>query len=477
MSGRSRAVGCRFIVLMMMSLALTPLSSMNPAFAVPANDSFANATAISGSTGAVNGDVIGASTEAGEPTPTATSATAWYFWTAAATGPVTLDTCTSNFDTVLSSYTGSSVAGLSLIASNDDTAGCSSTNLGSRITFNAVACAVYRIQVGVYNSGTTGTFTLRWAQEGGAPCAQTGQIKVCKVAGPGVTVGESFTFGGYGGNVVVAAGPAPGGYCKVVGTFPVGSNVIIDEVLPSNAKVSIAVAPASNLVGTPNLVDGSVLVNVGVGVTEVIFTNRRTGFIEICKESGSPAVSGSFDFTVNGQTFAVPVGVCSGPIELPIGPNLITETFRPGTVLAGCSTVPAIALTSCDTPSRSAVVNVTAGGIAAQVLVTFTNRAAGDVLPPVPSTSTTVPPKPTSTTTPPPVTTTPPSTTIPTTVPTTTTPTTAFPTTTTTTATTTPSGSNSVCAALASQLLNTTDPAVIQQLQLFQRRMGCSGAV
>jgi hypothetical protein len=206
-----------------------------------------------------------------------------------------------------------------------------------------------------------------------------GTLKVCKVAGPGVALNTNYTFGGFGPSVVIPAGPAPGGYCKVVGTFPAGSNVPVSEVLPSDTSVAIDVSPLGQLVGTPNLATGSVIVNVGPGVTEVTFTNRRTGFVEICKDSkGTPAVTGTFDFSVGGQTYTIPVGVCTGPIELPLGANIITETFSATTVLSGCTAVPA-PLVSCSTSSRSGTVNVVPGGIAAQEIVTFTNSSTACV--------------------------------------------------------------------------------------------------
>ena len=203
----------------------------------------------------------------------------------------------------------------------------------------------------------------------------TGTLKVCKVAGPGVAPNTNYTFGGFGPNVVIPAGPAPAGYCKVVGTFPVGSNVLVDEVLPSNNSVAISVAPSGRLVGTPDLVKGSAVVTIGTGVTEVIFTNRRTGFVEICKETVKPVVGGTFDFATGGQVYTIPVGVCTGPIELPLGSNTITETFKPGSVLAACSAVPN-PLISCATSSQVATVNVVTGGTANQEIVTFTNKAS-----------------------------------------------------------------------------------------------------
>jgi hypothetical protein len=249
---------------------------------------------------------------------------------------------------------------------------CAANSLSS---VSVVTSAVLQDLTGTANLGPiTSSFDY---QAGGSCAPSQGILKICKVAGPGVAVNTNYTFGGFGPNVVIPAGPAPGGFCKIAGNFPIGANIPVNETLPSDTSVTIAVNPPSQLVGTPNLVTGSVLIAIGPGVTEVTFTNRRTGFIEICKQStGSPAVTGTFDFTVGGQTYTIPVGVCTGPIELPLGANTITESFKVNTAVSGCTAVPS-PLTSCNPVSGSAVVNVVPGGIAAQEIVTFTNRNTG----------------------------------------------------------------------------------------------------
>ena len=45
----------------------------------------------------------------------------WYSWTAPVSGPVTMDTCKSNFDTILAAYTGSgAIDSLSQVASDNN---------------------------------------------------------------------------------------------------------------------------------------------------------------------------------------------------------------------------------------------------------------------------------------------------------------------------------------------------------------------
>ena len=101
-----------------------------------------------------------------------------------------------------------------------------------------------------------------------------GQLKVCKVAGPGVAVGTNFVFLAGGRAVNVLAGPAPGGFCTPAGHFLVGTGVTVAESVPSGAQVTgISVSPANRATGDPDLAAGRVGVAIGTGVTEVVFTN------------------------------------------------------------------------------------------------------------------------------------------------------------------------------------------------------------
>jgi predicted phage tail protein len=80
----------------------------------------------------------------------------WWSWTAPASGGMTIDTATSNFDTLLAVYTGTAVGSLLRIAANDDAPNL----LTSKVTFTAVAGQTYQIAVDGYN-GASGTIALR----------------------------------------------------------------------------------------------------------------------------------------------------------------------------------------------------------------------------------------------------------------------------------------------------------------------------
>ena len=118
----------------------------------PANDDFANAAILTTASTEMGVNAL-ATTESGEPvgvlagssTTPGSRNTLWWQWTAPSTGPFTIDTCESDFDTVLGIYTGTQVDALVEVARSDD--GCGAQ---SQVTFDAVASTVYHVQVGGY---------------------------------------------------------------------------------------------------------------------------------------------------------------------------------------------------------------------------------------------------------------------------------------------------------------------------------------
>ncbi|MGD1928409.1 MAG: cadherin-like domain-containing protein [Leptolyngbyaceae cyanobacterium] len=112
---------------------------------VLASDSFAGATPITPNN-PLTGDNSAATSEAGEPIHDPTVAglplalqesinnSLWWSWTANVDGQVNVNTAGSDINTVLAVYTGTTVAGLTLIARNDDAAPGNTT---SSVNFNA----------------------------------------------------------------------------------------------------------------------------------------------------------------------------------------------------------------------------------------------------------------------------------------------------------------------------------------------------
>ena len=141
------------------ALLALALCGVQPLLAqAPANDSFADAVALSGSTNIVTGSNTAATSELGEPSHAGNPATAsvWWTWVAPDNGPVVVDTLGSTFDTVLAVYTGNAVGALTLLAANDD-----APNLPtSLVAFPAVRGTTYRIAVDGY-LGANGNVQLR----------------------------------------------------------------------------------------------------------------------------------------------------------------------------------------------------------------------------------------------------------------------------------------------------------------------------
>jgi len=133
----------------------------------PPNNNFAAAQVITGNTGSVSGTNVNATKETGEPNHAGNTGgtSVWYQWQAPASGVATFTTAGSNFDTLLAVYTGSNVAALTPLASNDDVA---SGTLTSRVTFNAVSGTTYRIAVDGYG-GARGSVNLNWTNIPPAP--------------------------------------------------------------------------------------------------------------------------------------------------------------------------------------------------------------------------------------------------------------------------------------------------------------------
>ena len=122
----------------------------------PSNDSFGSSIAISeGQT--LAGTNVGATLEFGEPFHgfVPDGASVWWSFTAPRSGRVTINTLTSNFDTTLGVYTGSSVSALTPVAGNDD---CASAQ--SCVTIDVLGGTVYRIAVDGYYGGRGSSIVL-----------------------------------------------------------------------------------------------------------------------------------------------------------------------------------------------------------------------------------------------------------------------------------------------------------------------------
>jgi hypothetical protein len=160
--------------------AQPPPPSPTPTPSPPPNDNFANAQVVSGCSGSVTGSNLLATKEVGEPTQLQASSgsirSVWYQWQSPSSASVTIDTEGSDFDTILSVYTGSSVGSLSLVANgtNDDVV--PGSDVTSSVTISVTQGTIYRIAVNGYDNdgtgGDTGNIKLNWSE---SPCSNSWQ--------------------------------------------------------------------------------------------------------------------------------------------------------------------------------------------------------------------------------------------------------------------------------------------------------------
>ncbi len=120
--------------------------------AKPDNDEFADARVLGSDLPAPAAGTTGLATkQSGEPNHAGNAGghSVWYSWTPSAGGPVRISTCANaadnDFDSLLAVYTGSTVGGLTAVASDDDGGGCKSTD--GAVEFTATAGTTYKIAV------------------------------------------------------------------------------------------------------------------------------------------------------------------------------------------------------------------------------------------------------------------------------------------------------------------------------------------
>ena len=225
----------------------------------PANDDFANAQSISGTTVSVSGTTQSATREdPGEPDHyTSNPADAdlwvgdhsvWYRWTAPTSGSTTIDTCTANIDSILAVYTGTALTSLSRVAdNNNDFCG---GGWGSKVTFNATAGTTYNIAVGDAGGLRESTFTLTIAAPPALNCTKTGTANAETLSGTsGADVicagGGNDTVKGLGGNDILKG---QGGNDKLLGG--VGNDTLDGEIGTDTASYSASLTAVNASLAT-----------------------------------------------------------------------------------------------------------------------------------------------------------------------------------------------------------------------------------
>lgn len=211
-------------------VALAGLLLSAVAVAQPANDNFAAAIVLSGTSVNTTGSNVGATREAGEPLhdDNASTATVWWRWTAAADGDVIIDTVGSNYDTILAIYTGSAVNALTGVAANDDIGGGS---LQSRVNFVATSGQTYQIAVAGFNAAS-GTISLNLAAGAIPPTITSTPAPGSTLAMPAGVLGSTTTSsidllavgGGAGSSVQLACASNSGVRVGAAGATPAGTS-------------------------------------------------------------------------------------------------------------------------------------------------------------------------------------------------------------------------------------------------------------
>lgn len=129
------------------------------------NDAFAASTEMVGNPISVSGSTIDATSEPGEPAPLPgepAAVSAWWKWTASSAGWVEVNTQGSNFDTLLTVYSGTVISSLTRIGANDDDPVLPGDLETSRVRFQTTSGTTYYFSVCGY-AGKTGSVSLSLA--------------------------------------------------------------------------------------------------------------------------------------------------------------------------------------------------------------------------------------------------------------------------------------------------------------------------
>ena len=147
-----------------------------PSGPAPANDDYANAQVISGTSGSVTGTNVGATLEPGEPgiQDAEGGASVWYEWTVPVTGSYQFDTCTAYPDLPanIGFFVGGTVSSAVEFGAGPSQGLCPAGEAGATIiTGTWSAGLTLRIKVDGLNENGNGTpayggvFTLEWAEQ------------------------------------------------------------------------------------------------------------------------------------------------------------------------------------------------------------------------------------------------------------------------------------------------------------------------
>jgi hypothetical protein len=116
---------------------------------------------------------------------------------------------------------------------------------------------------------TAVTFTNKTVVSPSPSPSPTGTVRVCKIAGPGVTAGQEFAF-----TVGTTKTTAKAGSCSAPITLALG-NVTVTETVPAGYAVAAITASGTGSLVSGNIATGTAVVKVAAGATDVNFTNKK----------------------------------------------------------------------------------------------------------------------------------------------------------------------------------------------------------
>ncbi len=253
----------------------------------PGNDAFSSRATLSGSAGSSSGVTQLSTREVGEPDHAGNASgghSVWWKWTAPAAGQFSLDTHGSGFDTLLAVYTGTSVASLTSIASNDNDG---PSGGASGLLLQAQAGKEYVIAVdGV--AGAAGTAVVNWALNTTATANLSAALSGPGGVSPGITAQYIVTVGNAGPqvatNVWVTATLPPG---AVYAAGPAGCTAngsVVSCFIGTMGSTATTTLPVNI---TWNAIAGAVSISVGVSsdLPDTVSANN-TAAIQVALETG-----------------------------------------------------------------------------------------------------------------------------------------------------------------------------------------------
>ena len=255
-----------------------------------------------------------------------------------------------------------------------------SCHTARRVAWRSLTIAVFSLTL---------NFSVQRAQA--TTSSPTGVLEVCKTSDPASPVTGSFVFNitGAAGGVITRSVPV--GACSGPITLPAGEATITEVAVVgvgvnSITAVGLSGAPLNRLVRS-DLGARSAVVTIVAGdvskETVATFRNYRvpTGYLEVCKDAapGTSFPAGtSFTFTISGVpgTRTVPVGACSGPIQVPAGSVTITEAAKVGASLVDIVSLPPGRLVSKNIPGLTGTFTIVSGDISTETVARFINTPA-----------------------------------------------------------------------------------------------------